>query len=63
MLTPGTAESSRPAPVSKHPIALFLRYKTQAHRHYRLAVKDFERLKAARPLIPNEPIEWTTIIV
>ncbi len=36
--------------------ALFLRYQTQAERHYRHAIEEFERLKALREEIPNEPI-------
>jgi hypothetical protein len=35
---------------------LFLRYQTQAERQYRRAVEEFERLKALRPELPNEPI-------
>src|SRR6185295_13966445 len=36
--------------------SLFLRYQAQAERHYRRAVEEFERLKALRPELPNEPI-------
>jgi hypothetical protein len=36
--------------------ALFLRYQTQAERQYRRAVEEFERLKALRSELPNEPI-------
>jgi hypothetical protein len=36
--------------------ALFLRYQTQAERHYRRAVEEFERLKALRPQLPNEDL-------
>ena len=36
--------------------ALLLRYQAQAERHYRRAVEEFERLKALRPELPNEPI-------
>src|SRR6266704_899360 len=36
--------------------ALLLRYKAQAERHYRRAVEDFNRLKALRHELPNEPI-------
>jgi hypothetical protein len=36
--------------------SLFLRYQTQAERHYRRAVEEFERLKALRGELPNEPI-------
>jgi hypothetical protein len=35
---------------------LFLRYQAQAERHYRRAVEEFERLKALRDDLPNEPI-------
>src|SRR5882672_2065995 len=35
---------------------LLLRYKTQAERLYRRAVEDFNRLKALRHELPNEPI-------
>src|SRR5207302_10929924 len=36
--------------------ALLMRYKAQAERHYRRAVEDFERLKAQRQELQNEPI-------
>jgi hypothetical protein len=36
--------------------ALLLRYQAQSDRQYRRAVEDFERLKAQREEIPNEPI-------
>ena len=36
---------------------LFLRYQAQTERNYRRAVEEFERLKALRPELPNEPIE------
>ena len=36
---------------------LFLRYQAQTERNYRRAVEDFDRLKALRPELPNEPIE------
>src|SRR6202011_4562233 len=35
---------------------LFLRYKAQAERLYRRAIEEFDRLKALRPELPNEPI-------
>jgi hypothetical protein len=35
---------------------LFLRYKVQTEREYRRALEDFERLKALRHELPNEPI-------
>ena len=35
---------------------LFLRQKQQAHRDYRLAIEEFERLKSLRAELPNEPI-------
>ena len=36
--------------------SLFLRYQSQVERHYRRAVEEFERLKALRAELPNEPI-------
>jgi hypothetical protein len=36
--------------------SLFLRYQAQAERQYRRAVEEFDRLKALRPELPNEPI-------
>ena len=36
--------------------SLALRYQAQAERHYRRAVEEFERLKALRQELPNEPI-------
>jgi hypothetical protein len=36
--------------------SLFLRYQAQAERHYRRAVEEFERLKALRAELPNEPM-------
>src|SRR5438067_1463108 len=36
--------------------ALLMRYKGQAERLYRRAVEDFDRLKALRQELPNEPI-------
>jgi len=36
--------------------ALFLRYQAQTERLYRRAVEEFERLRALRPDLPNEPI-------
>jgi hypothetical protein len=35
--------------------SLFLRYQAQAERLYRRAIEEFERLKALRPELPNEP--------
>lgn len=35
---------------------LFLRYQAQAERHYRRALEEFERLKALRSQLPNEPV-------
>ena len=35
---------------------LFLRYQSQCERHYRRAIEDFDRLKALRTEMPNEPI-------
>ena len=37
--------------------SLFIRYQTQAERHYRRAIEEFERLKALRTELPNEPNE------
>jgi len=36
--------------------ALLLRYQAQAERQYRRAIEEFERLKALREELPNEPI-------
>ena len=36
--------------------SLVLRYQVQAERQYRRAVEEFDRLKALRPEMPNEPI-------
>ncbi|HXB68087.1 MAG TPA: hypothetical protein VNY05_07580 [Candidatus Acidoferrales bacterium] len=36
--------------------SLFLRYQAQAERHYRRAVEEFDRLKAQREELLNEPI-------
>ena len=36
--------------------SLFLRYQVQTERHCRRAVEEFERLKALRSELPNEPI-------
>jgi hypothetical protein len=36
--------------------SLFLRYQAQAERQYRRAVEEFDRLKALRAELPNEPI-------
>jgi len=36
--------------------SLLFRYQAQAERQYRRAVEDFERLKALRSELPNEPI-------
>jgi hypothetical protein len=35
---------------------LLLRYQAQAERHYRRAIEEFDRLKALREELPNEPI-------
>jgi hypothetical protein len=35
---------------------LFLRYQAQSERLYRRAIEEFDRLKALRPELPNEPI-------
>jgi hypothetical protein len=36
--------------------SLLLRYQAQAERHYRRAIEEFDRLKALRAELPNEPI-------
>jgi hypothetical protein len=36
--------------------SLLIRYQAQAEHHYRRAIEEFERLKALRPELPNEPI-------
>jgi hypothetical protein len=36
--------------------SLLLRYQAQAERHYRRAIEEFDRLKALRGELPNEPI-------
>jgi hypothetical protein len=36
--------------------SLFLRYQAQAERHYRRAAEEFQRLRALREELPNEPI-------
>ena len=36
--------------------SLFMRYKVQTERLYRRAIEEFERLKALRHELPNEPI-------
>jgi hypothetical protein len=36
--------------------SLLLRYQAQAERHYRRAIEEFDRLKALRKELPNEPI-------
>jgi len=35
--------------------SLFLRYQAQSERNYRRAIEEFERLKALREELPNEP--------
>jgi hypothetical protein len=35
---------------------LLLRYQAQAERHYRRGIEEFDRLKALREELPNEPI-------
>jgi hypothetical protein len=35
--------------------SVFLRYQAQAERQYRRALEEFNRLKALRPELPNEP--------
>jgi hypothetical protein len=38
---------------------LFLRYQAQTERLYRRAIEEFERLKALRHELPNEPVTDT----
>ena len=38
------------------PWRTFLRYQAQAERNYRRALEEFDRLKALRNELPNEPI-------
>jgi len=40
---------------------LFLRYKVLTEREYRRALEDFDRLKALRHELPNEPISDTQL--
>jgi hypothetical protein len=64
-LATGSVEPSGPFLVPKRDagtVNIFLRYKAQTHRLFRMAIEDFERLKATRPFFPNEPIEWPTTI-
>ena len=45
------------APVSQRCLELlFLRYQAQTERLYRRAIEEFNRLKALRHELPNEPI-------
>jgi hypothetical protein len=39
------------------PWRVFLRYQAQTERNYRRALEEFERLKALRNELPNEPID------
>ena len=41
---------------------LFLRYQAQAERLYRRALEEFDRLKALRPLLPNEALPNEAIL-
>jgi len=52
-----TAESFHRLTQRPHTWALFLRYQAQAERNYRRAIQEFERLRALRPELEEEPIE------
>jgi hypothetical protein len=49
------AEGFRRIAKEGNAIGLMLRYRAQAEREYRRAVEDFDRLKALRHEMPNEP--------
>jgi hypothetical protein len=49
------AEGFRRIAKESNCIGLMLRYRAQAEREYRRAVEDFDRLKALRHEMPNEP--------
>ena len=49
------AEGFRRIAKESNAIGLMLRYRAQAEREYRRAVEDFDRLKALRHEMPNEP--------
>jgi hypothetical protein len=49
------AEGFRRIAKESNAIGLMLRYRAQAEREYRRAVEDFDRLKALRHQMPNEP--------
>ena len=51
------AEGFRRATQNSPSWTLFLRYQAQTERLYRRAIEEFERLKALRHKLPNEPIE------
>ena len=53
------AEGFRRLVQSSNAWNLFLRYQAQAERLYRRAVEEFERLKALRDELPNEPNFFT----
>ena len=50
------AEGVRRIARESNVFSLMLRYQAQAERLFRRAVEEFERLKALRPELPNEPI-------
>jgi hypothetical protein len=49
------AEGFRRIAKESNAIGLMLRYRAQAEREYRRAIEDFDRLKALRHEMPNEP--------
>ena len=49
------AEGFRRIVKESNALGLMLRYRAQAEREYRRAVEDFDRLKALRHEMPNEP--------
>ena len=49
------AEGFRRLAKESNCIGLMLRYRAQAEREYRRAIEDFDRLKALRHEMPNEP--------
>jgi hypothetical protein len=49
------AEGFRRIAKESNALSLMLRYRAQAEREYRRAVEDFDRLKALRHEMPNEP--------
>jgi hypothetical protein len=50
------AEGFRRSASQSNSWSLLLRYQAQAERNYRRAVEEFERLRALRDELPNEPV-------